>query len=134
MLDYLFHDWREFSKQSPPQGLDKLIPVLFQNGFDPQNVINRILKVFSHAIEPCKRTSLSNKKQRTVHRQGIKWHRMDKRKFFVFARQYINSFSRRINALVPRNQPFKTAIGMVTHDFHALKTMTFYRVAEIAYI
>ena len=32
MLDYLFHDWRKFSKQSPPQGLDKLIPVLFQNG------------------------------------------------------------------------------------------------------
>ena len=38
MLDYLFHDWRKFSRQSPPQGLDKLIPVLFQNGFDLQNV------------------------------------------------------------------------------------------------
>ena len=30
-------------------------------------------------------------------------HRMDKRKSFVFARQYRNRFSRRINALVPRN-------------------------------
>ena len=30
-------------------------------------------------------------------------HRMDKRKSFVFARQYRNYFSRRINALVPRN-------------------------------
>ena len=29
MLDYLFHDWRKFSKQSPLQGLDKLIPVLY---------------------------------------------------------------------------------------------------------
>ena len=29
MLDYLFHDWRKFSKQSPPQGLDKLIPAMF---------------------------------------------------------------------------------------------------------
>ena len=53
------------------QGLDKLIPVLFQNGFDPQNVDNRRLKVFSHDNEACKRTSLSKKKQRTVHRQGI---------------------------------------------------------------
>ena len=49
MLDYLFHDWRKLSKQSPPQGLDKLIPVLFQNGFDPQNVVNRRLKVFSQS-------------------------------------------------------------------------------------
>ena len=30
-------------------------------------------------------------------------HRIDKRKSFVFARQYGNYFSRRINALVPRN-------------------------------
>ena len=55
-------------------------------------------------------------------------HRMDKRKYFVFA-----GISRRINPLVPRNQPIKTAIGMVTHDFHGLKTMTFHRVADIAY-
>ena len=57
----------------PPQGLDKLIPVLFQNGFDPQNVVNKRLKVFSHASEVCKRPSLVKKKQRTVHKQGIKW-------------------------------------------------------------
>ena len=69
MLDYLFHDWRKFSKQSPPQGLDKLIPVLFQNGIDPQNVVNRTLKVFSRANEVCKRPSLSKKKQRSVRRQ-----------------------------------------------------------------
>ena len=61
MLDSLFHDWRKLSKQSPPQGLDKLIPVLFQNGFDPQNVVNRRLKVFSHASEVCKRPSLSKR-------------------------------------------------------------------------
>ena len=73
MLDYLFHDWRKFSKQSPPQGLDKLIPVLFQNGFDPQDVVNRRLKVFSHANEVCKRPSLIKRKQRTMSRQGIKW-------------------------------------------------------------
>ena len=66
MLDYLFHDWRKFSKQSPPQGLDKLIPVLFQNGFDPQDVVNKRLKVFSHVNEVYKR-------QRTMCRQGIKW-------------------------------------------------------------
>ena len=58
MLDYLFHDWRKLSKQSPLQGLDKLIPVLFQNSFDPQNVVNRRLKVLSHANEVCKRPSL----------------------------------------------------------------------------
>ena len=58
MLDYLFHDWQKLSKQSPLQGLDKLIPVLFQNGFDPQNVVNRRLKVFSHASEVCKSPSL----------------------------------------------------------------------------
>ena len=73
MLDYLFHDWRKLSKQSPPQGLDKLIPALFQNGFDPQNVANRRLKVFSHANKVCKSPSLVKKKERTVHRQGIKW-------------------------------------------------------------
>ena len=58
---------------------------------------------------------------------------MDERKSFVFARQYRNCFSRRINALVPRNQPIKTDIGMVTHNFYGLKTMTFYHVADIAY-
>ena len=73
MPDYLFHDWRKLSKQSPLQGLDKLIPVLFQNGFDPQNVVNRRLKVFSYANEVCKSPSLVKKKQRTVHRQGINW-------------------------------------------------------------
>ena len=60
-------------------------------------------------------------------------HRMDKSKSFVFARQYRNCFSGRINVLVPRNQAIKTAIGMVTHDFHGLKTMTFHCVADIAY-
>ena len=60
-------------------------------------------------------------------------HRMDKRKSFVFVRQYRNCFSQRINALVPRNQPIKTAIGMVAHDFHGLKTMTFHHVADMAY-
>ena len=29
MLDYLFHDWQKSSEQSPQQGLDKVIPVLF---------------------------------------------------------------------------------------------------------
>ena len=57
---------------------------------------------------------------------------MDKRKTFVFARQYRNCFSQRINALVPRNQPIKTALGIVMHDFHGLRTMTFHRVADIA--
>ena len=73
MLDYLFHDWRKLSKQSPLQGLNKLIPVLFQNGFYPQNVVNRRLKVFSHANKVCKSPSLVKKKERTVLRQGIKW-------------------------------------------------------------
>ena len=57
---------------------------------------------------------------------------MDKRKCFIFARQYRNYFFQRIDALVPRNQPVKMTIGMVTHDFHGLKTMTFH-VADIAY-
>ena len=73
MLDYLFHDWREISKQSPPQGLDKFIRILFQNGFDPQNVVNRRLRVFCHANEPCKSTSLVKSKQKSIRRQGIKW-------------------------------------------------------------
>ena len=30
-------------------------------------------------------------------------HRMDKRKFFVFSRQYRNCFSPRINTLLPGN-------------------------------
>ena len=58
---------------------------------------------------------------------------MDKRKSVVFARQYRNCFSRGKNALVPRNQPIKTAVGIVMHDFHGLKTMTFHCVADIAY-
>ena len=73
MLDYLFHDWRKLSKQSPPQGLDKLIRMLFQNGFDPKNVVNRRLRVFCHANEPCKSTSLVKSKQKSIRRQGIKW-------------------------------------------------------------
>ena len=58
---------------------------------------------------------------------------MDKRTFFVFARQCRNCFSRRINALVPRNQPSKQAVGIVMYDFHGLKTMTLHRVADIAH-
>ena len=68
MLDYLFHDWRNLSKQSPPQGLDKLIRILFQNGFDPQNVVNRRLRVFCHANEPSKSMSLVKSKQKSVRR------------------------------------------------------------------
>ena len=60
-------------------------------------------------------------------------HMMDERKSFVFARQYRNCFSQRINALVPRNQPIKTAVGIVMHDFQGLKTMPIHRVADIAY-
>ena len=71
MLNYLFHDWRKISKQSPPQG--KFIRILFQNGFDPQNVVNRRLRVFCHANEPCKSTSLVKSKQKSIWRQGIKW-------------------------------------------------------------
>ena len=42
------------------------LPVLFQNAFDPQNAVNRRLKVFSHANKSCKRLSLVKKKQRDV--------------------------------------------------------------------
>ena len=58
---------------------------------------------------------------------------MDKGRSFVFPRQYRNCFSQRINALVPRNGPIKRTISMMMHDFHALKTMTFHYVADIAY-
>ena len=71
MLDYLFHDWRKLSKQLPPQGLDKLIRISFQNGFDQQNVVNRRLRVFCHVNEPCKSTSLVKSKQKSIRRQGI---------------------------------------------------------------
>ena len=37
-------------------------------------------------------------------------HRRDKRKSFVFPRQHRNYFSQRINTLVPRNEPIKTAM------------------------
>ena len=73
MLDYSFHDWKKLSKQSSPQGLDKLIRMLFQNGFDPKNVVNRRLRAFCPANELCKSTSLVKSKQRSVRRQGIKW-------------------------------------------------------------
>ena len=49
-----------------------MIPVLFQNRFDPQDVVNRRLKVFSHANEVCKRPTLVKNRQRTMCRQGIK--------------------------------------------------------------
>ena len=31
------------------------------------------------------------------------------------------------------NQSNKAAVGIVMHDFHGLKTMTFHRIADIAY-
>ena len=52
MLNYLLHDWRK----SPLQGLDKLIPVLFQNSFDPQNTVNRNKKsslVLMNSVRNC---------------------------------------------------------------------------------
>ena len=82
MLDYLFHGWRKLSKQSPPQGLDKLIRILFQNGFHPQNVVNRKLRVFCHANEPCKSMSLAKRKEKSVQRQGITWSKESHRPLF----------------------------------------------------
>ena len=67
------HDWRKLSKQSPPQGLEKLIGILFQNGFNPQNVVNRGLRAFCHANESYKSMSFGKGKQKPVRRQGIKW-------------------------------------------------------------
>ena len=58
---------------------------------------------------------------------------MDKCKSFLFARQYRNCFSQSINALVSRDQPVKTADGMVMHDFLGLKKMNFHRAVDIAY-
>ena len=46
---------------------------MFHNGFDPQNVVNRRLRVFCHTNEPYKSTSLVKSKQKSVRRQGIKW-------------------------------------------------------------
>ena len=66
----LFHDWRKLSKQSPPQGLNKLIPVLFQNGFDPQDVVNRRLKVFSYANELCIKESIIGQKETKNYEQA----------------------------------------------------------------
>ena len=51
MLVYLFHDWRKLSKQSPPQGLDKLTRSLFQNGYDPRNVVNRRVKFLNCGVK-----------------------------------------------------------------------------------
>ena len=55
--------------------------------------------------------------------------RMDKRKSFVFPRQYRSCFSQRIIALLPRNSPIKTAVGIVTHDLHGLKKKTLHHVS-----
>ena len=60
-------------------------------------------------------------------------YRIDKRKSFVFPRQYRNCLSRTINALLLKNQPIRTAVGIVIHDFHGLKAITFHHVADIAY-
>ena len=56
---------------------------------------------------------------------------MDERKSFVRPGQHRNCFPRGINALMPRNCPIKTSIGMVIHNFHGLKTMTFHCVADL---
>ena len=53
-------------------------------------------------------------------------NRMEKRKSFVFARQYRIRFSQRTNALLRRNRPIMMAIGMAMHDFHSKRTKTFY--------
>ena len=53
---------------------------------------------------------------------------MDQPKFLVFARQFEG-----FNALLPRNQPTKTAFGMVMHHFHGPKKMNFHCAADIAY-
>ena len=52
--------------------MDKLIPVLFQNEFDPQEVVNRRLKVFSHANKVCKRPSLIKKKTKNYKQARYK--------------------------------------------------------------
>ena len=67
MLDYLFQDWRKLSKQSPPQGLDTLIRSLFQNGYDPRNVVNRRVR-FLNCVNDM---SLRHKKQNVVPKQDI---------------------------------------------------------------
>ena len=44
LLDFIFHDRRKLSKQSPPRGLEELIRGLSLLGFDPNSVVNRRVK------------------------------------------------------------------------------------------
>ena len=47
MLVFASREINNLSEQSPPQGLDKSIRILFQNGFDPENVVNKRLSLLS---------------------------------------------------------------------------------------
>ena len=66
-------------------------------------------------------SSLCLRSLRLIWRPGLKlWLQSQDGQtwiFFVFTKQYRNCFSRRINALMSINQPIKTDIGMVMHNF-----------------
>ena len=44
ILDFIFHDRRKLSRQSPPRGLEELIRGLSFLGFDPNSLVNRRVK------------------------------------------------------------------------------------------
>ena len=60
-------------------------------------------------------------------------HRMDKRKSFVFARQYRNRFSQRINALSAQKSTNQNSCWHSDARYSWLETMIFHRIADIAY-
>ena len=74
ILDFIFHDRRKLSRQSPPRGLEELIRGLSLLGFDPNSLVNRRVKAIMSTIHK-QNVSPGVKKVRVkaVRKTPIKW-------------------------------------------------------------
>ena len=74
LLDFIFHDRRKLSKQSPPRGLEELIRGLSLLGFDPNSVVNRRVKAIMSTIHKQNVNPVVKKiRVKAVRKTPIKW-------------------------------------------------------------
>ena len=74
ILDFIFHDRRKPSKQSPPRGLEELIRGLSLLGFDPNSLVNQRVKAIMSTMHKQNVNPGVNKvRAKAVGKTPIKW-------------------------------------------------------------
>ena len=74
ILEFIFHDRRKLSMQSPPRGLEESIRGLSLLGFDPNGLVNRRVKaIMSTMRKQNVNPSVKKVRVKAVRKAPIKW-------------------------------------------------------------